>query len=247
MKRQNYILKIDNPCGQDWASMTKTDMGKFCSHCSKTVIDFTQLNDNEVLQIVKQNSGKLCGHLTQDQLNRALELYKPTNTSRFHKILAGLLLVGASENLLATDNQKLQNEIVTSIDIKKTNSESVEIKSTPTTDSLKNIVKGMVVDSKTKEPLPFARITIKDTKTGTTTDMNGNFSLFIPDSLLTNKIYLIMNCIGYETKEIKVNKKDLPLTNELLIVPASVTIRGLIEVEVVNKKKWWQRRNKCNH
>ncbi|MCF8424851.1 MAG: carboxypeptidase-like regulatory domain-containing protein [Bacteroidia bacterium] len=244
MTRQNYILKIDNPCGQEWTSMTKTDFGKFCSNCSKTVVDFTQLTDNEVLQIVKQNSGKLCGRLTQDQLNRALELYKPTNTSRFHKILAGLLLVGTSENLPATDHQKLQNEIVTNIDNKKTNSEPLEIKSTPTTDSLKNIVKGMVVDSKTKEPLPFATIIIKGTKTGTTTDMNGKFKLFIPDSLLADKIYLIMNYVGYQMTEVEVNKNDLPLTKELLIVPAETAFLGLVEIEVVKKKKWWQRKKK---
>ena len=165
MTKQNYILKIDNPCGQKWTSMTKTDFGKFCSHCSKTVVDFTQLTDNEVLQIVKKNSGKLCGRLTQEQLNRELELYKPTNNSRFHKILAGLLLVGTSENLLATYGQKLQNETVSTIDNQKTILEPLEIKSSPTTDSLKNFVKGMVVDSKTKEPLPFATIIIKDTKT----------------------------------------------------------------------------------
>lgn len=87
MKRENYILKIENPCGQDWTSMTKTNMGKFCSHCSKTVIDFSHLTDNEVIQIIEQTSDKLCGRLTQEQLNRVMRLYQPTNNSRFYKIL----------------------------------------------------------------------------------------------------------------------------------------------------------------
>jgi hypothetical protein len=240
MKRQNYILKIDKPCGQEWTSMTKTDIGKFCSHCSKTVIDFTQLTDNEVLQTIELNSGKLCGRLTQEQLNRAIQLHQPTNNSRLYKILAGLLLVGTSENLLATDNQKSQQEIVSIVE-NNTNIQTTEIKSEPTTDSLKNVVQGVVIDAKTEEPLPFASVFIKDTKTGTTTDVNGRFKLLIPDSLLTDKIYLIIAYVGYERTEIVINKNDLPIIKDLVIVPAEQVFLG--EVVVVKKKKWWQRKN----
>ncbi len=244
MKRQSYILKIDKPCEQEWTSMTKTGIGKFCSHCSKTVIDFTQLTDNETLQIIEQNSGKLCGRLTQEQLNRAIQLYQPTNNSRIYKILAGLLLVGASENLLATDNQKFQQEIVSIIDNNK-NIQPTETKSEPTTDSLKNVVQGLVIDAKTKEPLPFASVLIKDTKTGTTTDLDGRFKLVISDNLVTHKIYLVITYVGYEQTEIVINKNDLPMTKDHVIVPAEQAFLG--EVIIVKKKKWWQRKNKSSH
>lgn len=244
MKRHSYILKIEKPCGQEWTSMTKTDIGKFCSHCSKTVIDFTQLTDNEVLQIIELNSGKLCGRLTQEQLNRAIKLQQPTNNSRLYKILAGLLLVGASENLLATDNQKSQQEIISIFD-NNTNIQTTEIKSEPTVDSLKNVVQGLVIDAKTKEPLPFASVLIKDTKIGTTTDLDGKFKLVIPDSLVTDKIYLIIAYIGYEQTEILISKNDLPIIKDLVIVPAEQVFLG--EVIVIKKKKWWQRKNKSSH
>lgn len=238
MKRQSYLLKIDNPCGQEWASMTKTDVGKFCAHCSKTVVDFTQLTDNEILQIIEQNSGKLCGRLSQEQLNRAIQLYQPTKNSRLYKLLAGLLLVGTSENVLATGNQTLEQNI-SIVNKNDTTLQSTEIKSEPT-DSLKNVVQGLVIDAKTKEPVHFALVSIKDTKTWTTTDLDGKFKLVIPDSLKTKKIHLVLASPGYERTEIIIKKNDLPITKDLFMVPAQKVFIGLVVIE--KKKKWWQRK-----
>jgi hypothetical protein len=244
MKRQYYILKINKPCGQEWTSMTKTDIGKFCSHCSKTVIDFTQLTDNEVLKIIELNSDKLCGRLTQEQLNRAMQLHQPTNNSRLYKILAGFLLVGASENLLAANNQKSQQEIVSIVNNNKI-IQTTEIKSELTKDSLKNVVQGLVIDAKTKEPISFASVLIKDKKIGTPTDIVGRFKLVIPDSLVTDRIYLIIASVGYERTEIVINGKDLPITQNFIITPEEQVLMG--EVVIVKKKKWWQRKKKSCH
>jgi hypothetical protein len=244
MKRQNYILKIDKPCGQEWTSMTKNDIGKFCSHCSKTVIDFTQLTDNEILKIIELNSDKLCGRLTQAQLNRAIQLHQPTNNSLLYKTLAGILLVGASENLLAANNQKSQQEIVSIVN-NNTIIQTTEIKSELAKDSSKNVVQGLVIDAKTKEPLSFASVLIKDTKTGTPTDLDGRFKLVIPDSLVTDRIYLIIAYVGYERTEVVINGKDLPITQNLVITPAEQVLMG--EVIIVKKKKWWQRKKKSSH
>ena len=241
MKRHSYILKINNPCGQEWSSMTKTDIGKFCSNCSKTVVDFTHLPDNEVLKIIEHNSGKLCGRLSQEQLNRAIQLYQPTNSSRFYKILAGLLLVGANENLLATENQIFHKDIVSIVD--KENTKLTETKPEPTTDTLKNIIQGVVIDFDTKEPLSFAAILIKNTKTEVTTDLAGKFKLIIPDSLITEKIYLVITYVGYEKTEIAINKNDLPITKNIIIAAPPVLMGDVI---IVKKKKWWQRKNKSS-
>jgi len=240
MKRQSYILKIDNPCGQEWSSMIKTDIGKFCSHCSKTVVDFTQLTDNEVLQIIEHNSEKLCGRLTQEQLNRAIQLYQPTNSSLFYRILAGLMLVGTSENLLATENQMLHKDIVSIANKINTNTQLTATKPEPILDSLKNIVQGAVIDFDTKEPLPFATILIKGTKTGTATDLDGKFKLVIPDSLITDKIYLVITYVGYEKTEVAINKNDLPITKNIVIVAPPQVLMG--DVIIIKKKKWWQRK-----
>ena len=236
MKQQKYTLTIDKPCEQKWASMTKSDAGRFCSHCSKTVIDFTQLTDAEIIQIIEQNSGKLCGRLAKQQLNRLLEVKQTTNNFPIYKILAGLLVFGATENALATDQLPTQTEIVSTIDP----TEPSAAQKDPTTDSLNNIVQGIVLDKNKKEPLAFANISLKDTKLGTITDLDGKFKLLIPDNLLKDEMTLVITFVGYEITEITIYKKDLPIIKELLVTPIETAILG--EVCIVKKKKWWQRK-----
>lgn len=98
----------------------------------------------------------------------------------------------------------------------------------------------MVIDSETNEPLPFASVLIKDSKTWTKTDLDGKFKLEIPDSLLSDNIYLVITYIGYKQAEIKFNKNNLPITIDLVIDPSEQVLLG--EVIYVKKKKWWLRK-----
>lgn len=237
MKQKKFILTIKNPCEEEWSSMTKTNIGKFCSQCSKTVVDFTQLTDNEIIKIIEQRSDKLCGRLTKQQLDRFLESNQPMNNSRLYKILTALLVIGATKNSFAIDRIPSQIEIVSITKNKNLTTERIETQKEPTTDSL-NVIQGKVFDSHTKEPLPFASILIKGARIGVMTDSNGNFKLIIPDSLLTEKIHLIVVTIGYEKTEITINRKDLPITQEFLIIPAERVLMG--DVIIIKKKKWWQ-------
>ncbi|RVT79981.1 carboxypeptidase-like regulatory domain-containing protein [Flavobacterium sufflavum] len=242
MKRQNYILKIDNPCHQDWNSMYKISNGKFCSYCSKTVIDFTSLTDNKIIQIVDQKSDKICGRLNEVQLNRLIENKQLENRSILYKTLTGLFLLGTTINSFAKNNpfskQSSRIEIVSVIDTKLNTSYQKKQKKEPVLDSLKNIIEGKVIDSKSKEPLPGVNILIKNSKTETITNLDGNFKLIIPDNLLTNKIHIIISYIGYENTETIIDKSELPKTKDLFIIKAQQALLG--EVVVIKNKRWWQ-------
>ncbi len=94
---------------------------------------------------------------------------------------------------------------------------------------------GKIIDSKTLQPLPFVNIGIKGTYNGTTTNIQGEFSINIP----SNPKYrtLVFSCIGYETKEYRIqnNESSLslhlkPLTydiSEITIMPDS-TLRSFL-------------------
>jgi TonB-linked SusC/RagA family outer membrane protein len=82
-------------------------------------------------------------------------------------------------------------------------------------------VSGKVTDEK-KEGLPFVLITVKGANTGTKTDLDGNYSLTVPD---TNTI-LIYSFYGYMKQELKVGKST-SLNITLL------TIKELDEVVIV--------------
>lgn len=51
--------------------MRPDSAGRYCDHCAKTVIDFTQMTDRQVLAHL-QLHGPGCGQLRSDQLNRVL-------------------------------------------------------------------------------------------------------------------------------------------------------------------------------
>ncbi len=59
------------------------------------------------------------------------------------------------------------------------------------------IIKGIVVDSATFQPLPYVSVQIKNKTAGTTTDLQGNFSLFA-----TELDTLIFSLVGYQRFEL---------------------------------------------
>ena len=71
----------------------------------------------------------------------------------------------------------------------------------------KTIIKGKVFDAETKEELPFVNVAFKNSKIGTTTDLNGNYLLetyYATDSLSAS-------FVGYKLQSLKV-KKDVSQT-----------------------------------
>lgn len=67
---QYYTLKVPNPCHEDWSTMTPKDKGRFCSSCSKTVIDFTKMDSEEIQSYLFNNRDQnICGHFRQSQLD----------------------------------------------------------------------------------------------------------------------------------------------------------------------------------
>src|SRR5690349_12616702 len=62
------------------------------------------------------------------------------------------------------------------------------------------ILRGKVINEKTKEPLAFASIVIEDSRGGTRTDIDGRFQLTLPD----DRRDLIFTHIGFESRTIHI-------------------------------------------
>jgi hypothetical protein len=100
---KSIIIKIPNPCHEDWNRMTEREKGRFCSSCSKTVIDMSILTDNEIISNVKSDKD-ICGRFKSNQLNRDI---KPQIPYAFNKtgwtiaasLFIGLSLLGSCENI----------------------------------------------------------------------------------------------------------------------------------------------------
>ena len=63
-------IYIPNPCSENWNEMNPEEKGRFCSVCSKCVIDFTEKNTFEIQQIITEKSDEsVCGRFYNNQLN----------------------------------------------------------------------------------------------------------------------------------------------------------------------------------
>ncbi|PZP51165.1 MAG: hypothetical protein DI598_03875 [Pseudopedobacter saltans] len=241
MFKQSYNLNIDNPCDQDWNLMTKNDLGGFCSQCSKTVVDFTGLSDKEIIELLNRSSGSLCGRLTSQQMNRPIETQRQYRNSLFKRMIAGMVLFGltkdssakkinTSKEQLVVDNNHLQKSL--NIDAEKSIAE----------DSLKNMLRGIVVDSATQKPISDAVVYINDTKIFARTNDSGIFELQIPNKILSNTFECSISCVGYISKTLNIKRNTLPTEMQLYLTPYDnvgelVLVAGGV---MVRKKHWWQ-------
>ena len=99
MKTTNFIVRIPEPCHEDWNGMTPDANGKFCSSCAKSVIDFSNKSDTEIRDILlEKKDQKVCGHFKKTQIDRPLNLRidfnnLPKNVSTTKAFAIALFLV----------------------------------------------------------------------------------------------------------------------------------------------------------
>ncbi len=92
-------------------------------------------------------------------------------------------------------------------------------------------ITGRVIDASTGDPMPGVNIVIKGTSIGTATDLNGNFSLFIP----SEKSILVISFIGYITQEVVVGNR---LTLEVNLEVESMTLDEVVVTALgISKEK----------
>jgi hypothetical protein len=93
MPQRSTSIYVPQPCAESWAAMTPTATGRHCAACQKTVVDFTQKTDAEILAYFRQvGTGRTCGRFHVGQLERPLRSTQPVARPRHWQLwLAGLL------------------------------------------------------------------------------------------------------------------------------------------------------------
>jgi Carboxypeptidase regulatory-like domain len=113
-------INIDHPCQQDWASMQVSDGGRYCSHCEKTVVDFTSMSDDEAFHFIKAHP-TVCGRFNPIQLNRPISPLQKTvlRISKFPSKLVACVLTFfsfKSFSLSAQEKKQTTTEFIQSND-----------------------------------------------------------------------------------------------------------------------------------
>lgn len=97
------------------------------------------------------------------------------------------------------------------------------------------MIRGTVYDDSTEEVLPFASLVYKGTAIGTSTDMNGRFSLAVPKDEKT----LQVSYLGYSTQEIQI----LPTHSHQLDIRLKPEGIALKEVTIRPTKEKYSKKN----
>jgi hypothetical protein len=246
-KQSSLSLTVPNPCQQPWNEMTPNNEGHFCSHCSKTVIDFTQLTDEQVAAVFKNANGKICGRFTVSQLDHDLLTSRTAHHNPF--IPAAMITAALVTAAINTDAQQvkpstqfIQTPGMVMKTAESTTTTPVTKRDTVPTSDIILTVSGKVTDS-TGAPLPWATIMIKNTQSGVVPDTNGRFKLNIPEGLAGSANTLTFNCIGYELQEVPLTGTREQFDNLEVVMHASHMLTGDVVIVggVVRKRNLWQR------
>lgn len=101
-------MKENMPCPKNWNEMESRGINKFCTSCSKEVLDLSTTNWDDIYNIQKASNFNTCGRYTAKQFkDYPIEISK--RNKNFKPILAAVSILLSLSNLSAQSNY--QNEI----------------------------------------------------------------------------------------------------------------------------------------
>lgn len=237
MKYNTFSIHLESNCPENWEKMSSNDSGKFCNKCSKSVVDFTNFSDKEIIEYFSKPQGKVCGRLNKSQIDRKYQLIQKSSFLN-RKWIAGILLL----SIWGKQQLHAYNQQVTHIrQYDKNYKPNINLDTIP---NKNKTIKGKVVDKK-NEPLIGCNIKIENSKISTTADYDGNFELIIPEEFINSN--LVISYTGY--LDFKTNLK-YTINNQNYIFTLKEDSNNIGEVVVFQYKpkwyeiKYWFKKNK---
>ena len=231
MKKQSLILHIPHPCTIAWDEMTPANGGRFCDHCQKKVIDFSNMTDSELLATISNSSGKICGRLHPAQQNRLLAPGTPQRRGFLPAAIIASFIAAIIPGSSKAQKPATDTTVVPSV------KKAGDVKA-----GVPDFFTGQVTDSISHDALPGVVVSISGVDVHAITDVEGKFQLAIPTELKGQSISIKANFIGYE-------QKCVPFMVEQLSTPINIRLQtsvvGLTEVVLVGaispRRSFWQK------
>ncbi len=222
MEKETY-LHIPQPCHENWDKMSPAQQGRFCQQCSKTVVDFSTMTDQQVLKVLSKESGSTCGRFTSDQLERPfVKESTPLLQSPYRLFLSAFIPA-----FFSTGIANAQMTVGKLVAVYKPVCTSM-VKGEVINEASNLLITGKVTDN-SKEVLAGTSISIKGKKEMFVANSKGTFEIPFPEG--EDKVTLILSYVGMETKEVKVKRAncsnlDISLSQ---IMMGGVMVEGLID------------------
>ena len=199
---QHLRLHVPVPCHESWNNMSVESEGRFCSSCQKTVIDFTAMSDQEIIQYFKNAKGNTCGRFLEDQLGKRYTLDSKRRLNWFKYLIQVLI-----PTVLITTKSYSQGEVkakplICSSPIKPDEKAPIRLGGVSSIQPV-NAIYGRVTN-KEGQSLEGASVFIKGAGYGMAADKNGVFVLSAKKKF---PLTITISYVGYEQKEITVDEK----------------------------------------
>jgi hypothetical protein len=118
MNTKHKII-IPKPCHEDWNKMTPNDNGRFCSSCSKNVVDFTNMLPDEI-QVYFQHHSNVCGRFKNSQLD-SLTIQIPSRVlysqTHYHKIFLLALFIAMGTTLFSCSDKNGNKQKIDKVEV----------------------------------------------------------------------------------------------------------------------------------
>lgn len=230
MKKQDIQISILEPCHEKWEEMTAVERGRFCGSCQKVVTDFTQMEDSEIIQFIKEGKGH-CGRFSAAQLDRPLipAIEKPRYfVIPFYKKIAASLLIMAAFAEKTFAQQKKQTSTQQQVTPIKKSKAPV-------------IISGHLLDFETQKPIINTTVFLKKDSFELKSKTNkwGGFTFIIPENEQGGKGILSFGYYPLIDEEISLNQSNTKLIlfcNEAEML--NEVVKTGYKEEVVNKNKF---------
>jgi hypothetical protein len=238
MKKSLNTISIEKPCHENWDAMSNVEKGKHCELCKKNVIDFSKMNDEEIIEIIQKNKNEsMCGRFKSTQLNRPLNYqnFAPYKLPKFNRLFASLLVLSTATISIACSSD--DKNIKTNTTMLKGEVKMSDNFLTETSKPIVNTFKGKLINNDTKSPIDIATITIANTNVTTISDENGAFNFVIPDSLMTDTLIFNIKSIGYENLTYTVQKNELNQDFVIRMKEIEMLIMGIMKIDINDMRK----------
>jgi hypothetical protein len=226
MKQQPLQVYIPEPCPENWNQMQPSGNGRYCGQCAKTVVDFSTMSDQQVLQYLSGTQGRICGRFAADQLNAPLlpAAGKPQKPWWAVLLMPLLLLFGKSKaqqpvmGKPAMRTVPRQQVAGPAKPLNKPNTVqcATAILGEPAiTPAAARQITGLVLNND-GQPVPFATVSVLPGNLKLMTDSAGRFSYMPNGENRNGKIRV--EAIGYEAVETAAGNGQAPLTIHLKLL-----------------------------
>lgn len=214
-------VHIPAPCAESWDAMTPTGLGRHCAACQKTVIDFTQKTDAEILAYLAGATGNVCGRLGSNQLGRPLQpALGARPAARWRAWLALALAAWGLRASPAAASTPAAGPPTAAHPRKKAGVKQRLPSSTP------RLLRGTVRAADTHEPLAGVAVFLKGENRSATTDTAGHFSLALPARRPRTGRALVLHHAGYQSETVPVTSAAMQLELQADPAAAGATIVG---------------------